>query len=396
MHSHQEVSNPHSAVPLNRITLRDLQIVLEIYHGKYSFAGVHPDIANCYMDVMKNPSDLGGFFLMFGERSVEIQLVAEICRVTQAEAAPNIAPELIVVSDENAHKLNEMLSKYRMFGLERQGYALMQLDGVLTNFNYTNKDSDHKDFLRFICLTNMLPLPAAMQYFLDHIDELNQSNILVATVANSAVESALILINYLSPRSLFNKDKACGNTALELAIAKGRNHIDFAVKKNSSLPIGKVIDAIISIAKRDKVTASMLHDDNGKLPQPIELALIQADLETVKQLMDAGVTAYHDGRVLGYCCGTRRLQLNETLTFKETNLFVDWYTVCGTMFGMDENRTTIPVDNIIFDEERSYEYDNECKHSSCYSILRRDLWEKNYKECLEALQAYRHACTSRI
>lgn len=287
-----ESSTPERVSPIkHQLTLHDLQTVIEIFQGSYNFSATHPSIAHCYSHNMKSFTTNGENIGFFQDAETDIEIVFTIFRETQLQLQNDKKSDQIFVSEINTLKLEDLLSKYfkKRNSSQRCYHALVQLDGVLTNFANYHCDRDNTDIAKLcsLGLSNLLPLPAAEKYLTAHLAAINQSDILIKAVSNSCVESALIILKHISPNSIFNKDPQLGNNALELAIAKGRHHIDS--DKTSSLPLGHVIDAIFAIVKKHNLNPELLHNvDKDNFPA-IALALLHGDVASINQLLELGI-----------------------------------------------------------------------------------------------------------
>lgn len=273
---------PESNKP-RKITKEELITVLEIGRGQYDYSVCHPAIRRGYNKNMLSTDEAYYFqrnTLFQYTKASMLETIQQI--VSQTESAE--------IDEVNTAELTDLVSSYFQAGNVsdhlRTYFAMVQLDGLLTGFTnfgryYCDKPTP-ASILEFLAKLNLLPLPAAFAFFLKHLEALAHSPILIGTIANSSVESALLLLQHLPETILFVRDRRMKNSALELAVAKGRLHIESG--GCSALPLGVIIDAMIASAKEKQIDFKLLFDNSEELPPAPVLAAMQGDLQTLRQL----------------------------------------------------------------------------------------------------------------
>lgn len=275
-----------------------------------------------------------------------------------------MAYDQIIISDDKCLKLETILAQYFQKPCAVLNcHALVQLDGVLTNFNnIMEKDETNPtpfDRLLRLATYNLLPLPAAEQFLLKQLNEINNSDLLIDTIDNSCTESALILLKHISPNTIFKEFPRVGNNALELAIAKGRHHFDS--NKRSSLTLGFVIDTIFAIIKKEDLSFDLLRNIKNTYLSPLELALGHGDIESTTHILE----------LCGLHAAVERQK--EKHSYEETSEMMSGYTTY--------NRDSYKQDL------ESEDYTNY--HFDTYSFLKENEWKNRTEQCLVLMNSYR-------
>jgi hypothetical protein len=186
---------------------------------------------------------------------------------------------------ESAHQRCELILDFFLFDAEIYlKKAPKNLKFINTAFVFQQQDP-----LRMMVLNNLLYL--GFSDFIEKqlsknrqqtIDQLNEY--VITAIANAKNESALYLLtNYAELINLATLSEfSTHNTALMLAIAKGRHHLD--ADKGSAIYMAELIDALLlhptareSVNLQDSLGMTALH-----------LAVLQRDSKTVKVLLDRG------------------------------------------------------------------------------------------------------------
>lgn len=287
-----------------KLNVADIKLALSIYDGECKFTQAHPAIVNRYTKEMQGQKAHTGPMEMLEE-------IIERTLLCYAEGTPD--NEMLISADDCALLLENMNAGFRNSGISSAHfYPMTQLDGRMTNFAtfssvYSNEYSPDAIITK-LATFNLLPLPAAFRYLKSHIHDVKDAAALLGAIANSSNESALILLTYL-PHSLLNcPDLKMKNTALELAICKGRMHRETG--EHSSIPIGVVIDTILEIMRKNPKTchipemcwlAATLHGDLATLlqltelsfePMPEAAAELIPTYDSVKEMLD-GTTSFN-------------------------------------------------------------------------------------------------------
>jgi hypothetical protein len=160
----------------HQLTLQDLQTVIEIFQGSYNFSAVHPEIKCRYINNKKSYVEGGEKIAFFQKVETEMQGVINIYLEIKAQTQNDIPYDQILVSENNCHKLEALLIEYfQKSHAVHDCHALVQLDGVITNFNNImgkwSRDNTPLGRLSTLACTNLLPLPAAEKYLLDHLND---------------------------------------------------------------------------------------------------------------------------------------------------------------------------------------------------------------------------------
>lgn len=347
----------------HRLTLQDLQTVIEIHQGTYNFSATHPHIKRNYLNtkIYAEGSEKHAFFQ---SAETEMDFVIKIYNETKSQAPNNISYVQIIVSDDNCLKLEALLIKFfQKPYAANNSLALIQLDGVMTNFNnIMGQDEENPtpfDKLLKLTIFNLLPLPAAEQYLLAQLNDVNNSDLLTDTIANSCTESALILLKHISSSAIFKEYPNIGNNALELAIAKGRQHSDS--NKRSSLTLGYAIDAMFEIIKKEKLDFDLLRNIKSKYLSPLELALGHGDVESTTRILElCGIHAAIEGR-------------KEKHDYEESSEMMSGYTC----YKRDPFKQELESE-----DETHYHYDT-------YSFLKEKEWKIGTEQCFALIASYR-------
>lgn len=309
--------------------------------------------------------------IFYRETETEMDAINAIFQETKAQAQVGISANQVFVSVENCRKIEVLLTEYFKNPNYNQKcfYALLQLDGVLMNFANFGRSlggSTHISKLRMLGSLNLLPLPAAERYLVKHLSAVNESDVLIKAVANSSVESALIILKYLSPQSIFNKDPEVGNHVLELAIAKGRYHVD--TSELSSLNLGYVIDAIFTLIKKagNLNTDLLFNNEDNRLPV-YALAIIHGDIKSTEQFFEL------DNR--------KHTNESEETTEDAQDKLPSYEDMSNAMCAY--TTASRSVERLLKSEDDThYHYDT-------YSCFKENEWIKKIKECVALVQAHK-------
>ena len=360
-----------------QLTLQDLQTVIEIFQGTYNFSAAHPEIKCRYINNKKSYAESGEKIAFFQKVETEMQGVINIYLETKAQTQNDLPYDKILVSENNCCKLEALLIEYfQKPHAAHNCHALVQLDGVMTNFNNMMgkwaRDNTPLGRLSMLAGMNLLPLPAAEKYLLEQLNDANNPDLFIKTIANSYVESALILLKHLSPSVIFKKDPQIANNALELAIAKGRHHFDS--DKRSSLTLGCIIDTMFAIIKKENLDVELFHNIEGDNIPPIALAVSHGDVKSTTYLLELGVFKPETEQdAPGEASG-------DIPPYEQMSAMISGYTIC--MIG--------PTKQELKSE------DETCYHYDTYSLLIENEWKIRTEECKVLIDSYRHPRNSKV
>lgn len=346
-----------------RLTLQDLHTVIEIHKGTYNFTATHSLIKRNYINT-KIYAEGGEKYAFFQSAEAEIDFVIKIYNETKSQTHNDMAYDQIVVSDDNCLKLEALLIKYFQKPYANvNSLALIQLDGVMNNFNniMEKHETNPTQIDRLLRLTvyNLLPLPAAEQYLLEQLNDVNNSHLLTDAIANSCTESALILLKHISSSAIFKEYPHIENNALELAIAKGRHHSDS--NKRSSLTLGYIIDEIFAIIKKEDLSYDLLRNIKNKYWSPLELALGHGDIESTTHILE----------LCGLNAAVERQK--EKNTYQESSEMMCGYTT---------DKQDPYKQELESEDDTNYHYDT-------YSFLKEIEWKVRTEQCKALMNSYR-------